>query len=126
MNASEIARAVMKASKVTQKDLADKYGKAGPSTISMILQSKSMRIDSFLMILNECGYELVVHCKDGSKPDYVVGDDLDDAVRSPAVRDNVKELMREVVSEELEKRGIGKPLGLKYGFDDMPTLPEDL
>lgn len=74
MTVQEVARLVMKASGVTQKDIADRAGLASQSTVAMFLQSKSMRVESLLLILNNCGYELVARRADGVGPEYVIGD----------------------------------------------------
>ena len=105
MKVNEVAKTIMKISNVTQKDLADKYGKSGQSTISMILSAKNMRIDNLLMILNECGYQLVARSVDGDRPEYIIGDEHAVCNVGDNSRDAIKDVIRETVAEELDKRG---------------------
>lgn len=76
MTVQEVAKSVMKVSGRTQKDVSDKAGLSGQGAVSMMLRSKSMRVDSLLTILNACGYELVARSVDPGMPEFVIGDVL--------------------------------------------------
>ena len=72
MRVQDVVKQIMKENGITQQMLAEKVGKAGQSTISMILNGRSMKVENLLMILDECGYEMVFRSHDDSKPEYTI------------------------------------------------------
>ena len=99
MRVQDVCKAVIKSSGQTQKEIAERHGKSGQSSISMMFQSRSMRVDSLLMILNECGYDLVARSRNASGPSYVIGDDLDeDYLKTELKFDDAMSSIRQVIS----------------------------
>jgi transcriptional regulator with XRE-family HTH domain len=104
MKVQEVCRAVIRTSGLTQKDIAERHGKSGQSTISMMFQSKSMRVEGLLMILNDCGYDLIARSRNKDLPNYVIGDETnEDYLMNEARFDRLRDIVREVVQEELKK-----------------------
>ena len=128
MRVNEVAKTIMKISNVTQKELAEKFGKSGQSTISMILQAKNMRIDNLLMILNECGYELVARSIDGERPEYIIGDETGDRTHLQDQTDGIRKIVKSILDEELANRGIEtrKHLAIEFAEDEPVELDEDI
>lgn len=107
MKVQDVAKTVMRTSGITQTYLAEKLGKAGPSTISMILSGRSMKVDNLLTILNECGYDLIAKSRDGVRPDYLIGDG--ELTQQPAKSEvKLRDIVREMVAEELRKQNLDK------------------
>ena len=115
MTVQEVARSVMKVTQTTQKEVSERAGLSGQGAISMLLQSKSMRVEGFLQILNACGYELVARSADGRTPEYVVGEALRaeyeaehvaelEAEQKAEEDERFAEMIRKAVSEEIAKR----------------------
>jgi len=110
MKVQEVCRAVIKTSGLTQKEIAERHGKSGQSSISMMFQSRSMRVDSLLMILNDCGYDLIARSRNKDLPNYVIGDELnEDYLMNEARFDRLRDIVREVVKEELHARDCYDP-----------------
>jgi len=108
----EVAKAVMKTTGITQQKIAEMAGLAGQGTIGMYLNSKSMRVDSLLTILNACGYELVARSGDGQGPEYVIGENVSERYKK-SEDDRIAELVRKAVAEELAKREVDAKEGVK-------------
>lgn len=106
MTAQEVAKHVMKNASLTQTDVAIACGLAGQSSIGTLLRSKSMRVDSLLLILNACGYELVVRSADGEKPEYVIGENLSEAYRKAHESSELELLIKKAVAEALEAQNV--------------------
>ena len=104
MTVQEVAKQVMKDTHMTQTDVANKAGGGvGQSSISMFLKSKSMRVDSLLIILDACGYELVARSKSDKTREYVI-DGKEGAANEPVTVDPVMaDAIRSIVAEELAK-----------------------
>lgn len=109
MRPQEVIRSVINVSGKTQQQLAEELGKSSQGTISMMLQNKNMRIDNIVTLLNACDYEVVARSKDGTRPEFVFGGSI--AASTGASSDvKLKELIRQIVAEELAKKdseGIG-------------------
>lgn len=103
MKVQDVARSVMKITKTTQHDIAEKAGLAGQGTIGMYLNSKSMRVDSLLTILNGCGYELIARDVNGSLPEFVIGEEAVQSDRKSEEEEKLREMIRAIVREELGK-----------------------
>ena len=103
MKVQEVAKRVMKDAGMTQTDVAKKSGIAGQSSIGMFLKSKSMRVDSLLIILDACGFELVARRANGKGPEYVIdgkeGVPEEQGTVDPAMSDAI----RAIVAEEIAK-----------------------
>lgn len=102
MTVQEVAKKVMKDAGMTQTDVANKCG-VGQSSIGMFLKSKSMRVDSLLMILNACGYELVVRKGNGKGSEYVIDGKEGVQAENIKVDPAVSNAIRAIVAEELAK-----------------------
>lgn len=102
MTEQEVAKNVMRVTRTTQADIAERMGLAGQSTVSMYLRGKSMRVDSLLTMLNACGYELVARDTNGKYPEFVIGDH---PVRKQAENDpdGLREMVRSLLAEELRR-----------------------
>ena len=104
MTVQEVAKAVMRATHMTQAQVAEKAGLGSQGTVGMYLNSKSMQVQSLLNILNSCGYELVARSGNGEGPEFVIGENLSEKHRQTE-DDRIAELVRKAVAEELAKRG---------------------
>lgn len=124
MNASEVAKMVMKVTGKTQTEVAEEAGLSGQGAISMFLRAKSMRVDSLLSMIEPCGYELVARRVGGGNeyPEFVI-DRVSGSAKKPeqaekekkvtvevtdrlppeAAPDLLTELIRKAVAEELAK-----------------------
>lgn len=120
MKVQDVARTVMRTSGITQTQLAERLGKAGPSTISMILSGRSMKVDNLLTILNECGYDLIAKSRDGVRSDYLIGDG--ELTQKPAKSETkLRDLVREMVAEELRRQNPDKqekPMRIMFAEDE--------
>ena len=103
MTVQEVAKCVMRVTGMSQTEVAKKAGLTGQSTISMFLQSKHMRVDSLLSILNACGYELIARSVDGEHPEYVIGEDV---VRESANQERINEMVKKAVADAMAEYGI--------------------
>lgn len=73
MNDKEIIRAAMAAGKITQKELAEALGWAGQQAVgNMLTRKNSMRLDNFVTMLNQMGYDVVVKKKLGTSEEWKV------------------------------------------------------
>ena len=104
MTVHEVAKNVMKITGTTQQRIADEAGLAGQGTVGMYLQSKSMRVEALLTILNGCGYELVARDPNGKYPEFVIGEEQKRAVANAGEKD-MEAMVRKIVAEELRKMG---------------------
>lgn len=59
MNANQTVRHAMSKKGLTQKALADKLGMKNQSGISEKLRSTSMGVESFIKLMNGCGYDII-------------------------------------------------------------------
>lgn len=112
MTAQEAVRCIMKTNGITQTDVAEKIGKSQNGVAMFLKSGTSMRIDNLLKLLDVCGYDLIVVDRNGAAPSYRISNEEGlDVVGSertsvaPTTPD-YKELIREVVADELRKRGI--------------------
>ena len=104
MKVQDVARTVMKITHTTQQEIADKAGLAGQGTVGMYLNSKSMRVDSLLTILNNCGYELIARSVDGSNPEFVIGEESEHKSAAGMVEeDRLREMIQTMIAEEIGK-----------------------
>ena len=104
MRVQDVAKSIMKLSGVTQGDLAEKFGKAGQSTISMILNGRSMKVESLLQILDVCGYELIAKSKDGKRPEYLIGEASGEQIRSANYdEERIRAIVEEVVARKMKE-----------------------
>ena len=125
MKVQDVAKTVMRTSGITQTQLAEKLGKAGPSTISMILSGRSMKVENLLTILNECGYDLIAKSRDGVRSDYLIGEgDIEKQAKSEV---KLRELVHQMVVEELKKQKREKQeAALQITFANDETYDEEL
>lgn len=126
MRAQDVAKIVMRSSGMTQGQLAEALGKAGPSTVSMILSGRNMKVDDLLVILNECGYDLIVKSRDGVRSDYLIGDgELEQPKRSEK---RLRAIVHEMVVDELKRMNAEKKKDavLKIQFADEGEQEPDL
>lgn len=126
MRAQDVAKIVMRSSGITQGQLAETLGKAGPSTVSMILSGRNMKVDDLLVILNECGYDLIVKSRDGVRPDYLIGDgEMEQPKRSEK---RLRAIVHEMVVDELKRMNAEKKKDavLKIQFADEDEQEPDL
>lgn len=73
MKAKEIIGEAMKKDKITQKELAEAMGLKSPQAIGNILyRESSVRVSSFVKMLNIMGYEMVVRKKIGETEEWKV------------------------------------------------------
>ena len=73
MRANDVIGAAMKAGGVTQKELAEAMGLKTPQAIGNILYRKnSVRVESFVKMLEIMGYEVVVRKKIGTSEEWRV------------------------------------------------------
>ena len=73
MNEKEIVKAAMAADGITQKELADALGWGSQQAVgNMLTRKNSMRLDNFVKMLNEMGYEVVVRKKLGISDEWKV------------------------------------------------------
>lgn len=63
--AKELVRALTDSRGIKQSDLAERAGFAGQTNISAIYQSKNMRVDTLVRLVEALGCELVVRTVDG-------------------------------------------------------------
>lgn len=108
MKVQSVVRNVMKSRKMSQADVATACGMKGQSSIAMMLQGKSMRVDSLLRVLNACGYDLVVLDRGGKqKPMKVTDEDeANDELMTEMVSEEsngLRELIASIVREELNR-----------------------
>ena len=103
MTVQEVAKQVMKDAGMTQADVAKKSGVAGQSTIAMFMKSKAMRVDSLLIILDACGYELVVRDKADHDREYLL--DGKEGVRGNQEDGKIERMVKELVKAELTTLG---------------------
>lgn len=107
MTAQEVAKSIMKITGTTQSKIAEMTGLAGQSSVATFFRSQNMRIDTFMMILNSCGYELVARSEDESMPEFVIGKELrrkaEHAGESEPADNDMQDMIRRIVAEELRK-----------------------
>ena len=73
MNEKEIIKTAMAADGITQKELADALGWSSQQSVgNMLTRKNSMRLDNFVKMLNEMGYEVVVRKKLGVSDEWKV------------------------------------------------------
>lgn len=123
MKVQDVAKMIMRERGITQAQLAEKFGKAGQSTISMILNGRSMKVENLLMILDECGYEMVIRDRGDAGHEYIVGDVH--AERMVVKRDEderLRQIVEDVVSKKLkEYRKADRAAERRKMFEEMPN-----
>lgn len=73
MNAKDIIKEAMTADSITQKELAEALGWSSQQSVgNMLARKNSMRLDNFVKMLNEMGYEVVVRKKLGVSEEWKV------------------------------------------------------
>lgn len=73
MNEKEIIKTAMAADGITQKELAEALGWNSQQSVgNMLTRKNSMRLDNFVKMLNEMGYEVVVRKKLGVSEEWKV------------------------------------------------------
>ena len=73
MNEKEIIKTAMAADGITQKELAEALGWSSQQSVGNMLSRKnSMRLDNFVKMLNEMGYEVLVRKKLGVTEEWKV------------------------------------------------------
>lgn len=73
MNEKEIIKTAMVADGITQKELAVALGWSSQQSVgNMLARKNSMRLDNFVKMLNEMGYEVVVRKKLGVSEEWRV------------------------------------------------------
>lgn len=64
MNEKEIMRAAIKARGMTQQAVAEACGYKKQSNLTRLLASESMKVDSFLMVMDVLGFDVIVKDRD--------------------------------------------------------------
>lgn len=73
MNEKEIIKTAMAADGITQKELAEALGWSSQQSVgNMLTRKNGMRLDNFVKMLNEMGYEVVVRKKLGVSDEWKV------------------------------------------------------
>lgn len=73
MNGKDIIKAAMAADGITQKELSDALGWGSQQAVgNMLARKNSMRLDNFIKMLSEMGYEVVVRKKLGVSEEWKV------------------------------------------------------
>lgn len=73
MNEKEIIKTAMAADGITQKELAEALGWSSQQSVgNMLTRKNSMRLDNFVKMLNEMGYEVVVRKRLGESEEWKV------------------------------------------------------
>lgn len=73
MNGKDIVKAAMAADGITQKELSDALNWGSQQAVgNMLARKNSMRLDNFVKMLNEMGYEVVVRKKLGVSEEWKV------------------------------------------------------
>lgn len=73
MNEKDVIKAAMSADGITQKELAEALGWGSQQAVgNMLARKNSMRLDNFVKMLNEMGYEVVVRKKLGVSEEWKV------------------------------------------------------
>ena len=104
MMVQDILRSIIRLSGKKQQEIADELGKSSQGTISMMLQNRNMKIENIMQLLNVCGYELVARSRDGVRPEFVFGNYSGGALDSASSDMKLREMIRVLVSEELDRR----------------------
>ena len=123
MTSKEVAKAVMKEARLSQAEVAVRAGFKGQTNIATMLRSRNMRVDSFVRVLNACGYDLVAKSRDKHCHDFVVdGEDGQGAEENEVIAElepdlpvtdedmaseisaGLEEIIRKMIAQEL-KRG---------------------
>lgn len=66
MNSSEIIKEAMKVRGYNQTILAKEAGLKRQSNVSEMLRGKSMRLDSFVLLLNSMNFDVIVKDRNGA------------------------------------------------------------
>lgn len=77
MKASEAIRKILIESGVTQAQLAKQIGLKGHSSVSSCLSRGQMNMNTFMLMLEACGYELIIRPVDSCKH-FIAGEILID------------------------------------------------
>lgn len=73
MNGKDIIKTAMSTDGITQKELAESLGWGSQQAVgNMLTRKNSMRLDNFVKMLNEMGYEVVVRKKLGVSDEWKV------------------------------------------------------
>ena len=73
MNEKEIIKTAMATDGITQKELAEALGWSSQQSVgNMLTRKNSMRLDNFVKMLNEMGYDVVVRKKLGVSEEWKV------------------------------------------------------
>jgi len=72
MNAKERVREIVDESNLSLSTIAEKAGYKRASNISEAMRVDNMRVDSFVRILNACGYKLIIRAEQKGIPDREV------------------------------------------------------
>ena len=78
MNEKDVIRAALDACGWSRATLAEKAGYAGQTAITNRLHGKSMRVDTFVRLLDVMGYEIVVKSKSAKNKNVWTVDHKDD------------------------------------------------
>lgn len=103
MDAKEVARTVMRTTKTSQTEVAQRMGLTGQSNVSMFLQSKSMRVEALLTILHGCGYQLIARDPSGKYPTFVIGEDVGPIEPTTVGKATDEAAVRKIVAEEIAR-----------------------
>ena len=80
--AKELVRALTDNRGIKQSDLAERAGFAGQTNISAFYQSKNMRVDTLIRLVEALGCELVIRTVDGISVADTEHPGLDQALKS--------------------------------------------
>ena len=105
MTVQEVAKQVMRDRGYSQGEVAKRAGMKGQSSVGMLLQGKSMRVDNLIKIMEACGYDLIVKDREGSGNTYRIseqeGIDIVSGASSTQGNDVFRDMVREIVREEM-------------------------
>lgn len=109
MKEQEVIRSVMREKQMTQGDVAKACGMKGQSSVSMLLQGKSMRVDNFLKVLNACGYDVIVKDREGRGRSFMVTDgteglEAESEASGTEQDEKLRELVEKIVEEKINER----------------------
>ena len=105
MTEREVMRDVMKVRGWSQQKLAEEAGFKSQSNITAILNAntKGVRMDTFLRVLDAMGCELVVRDKMGTKKEWLITSSQEQAERIPTTEELL--MSKKITFEEAVARG---------------------
>jgi len=104
MRVQDVTKQILKESGITQQQLAERFGKASQGTISMLLNGRTMKVENLLLILDECGYEMVLRSRDEGRPEYVINNEQSQRIPVKSTDDDrIREIVEDVVAKKIRE-----------------------